>query len=412
MRSWDVPVAMTPERSTPVSYGGELASGSVLLIACMLGAAAGLSSLGYYSVGMFILPLQQEFSWSRGEIASSMLVSTVVMATLFPLLGLLIDRFGSRVVALISIPLFALALFALSRTPASIGAYYGLCVLASVAGLGTTPVNYTRAVNAEFSSARGLALGITLAGMGVAAIGLPLFLTFVIGNHGWRSGYVALAALALLPWPFVYFGLPRERQVPRGVGPVIDRRAALRSPVLWTMMGSFAAVTVAASALIIHLLPLLRDAGLAPARAAGVVSLLGVGIVIGRLGMGFLIDRMFAPRVAAAAFAATAAGCALLGIAGPEMAPVAALTIGFAMGAEIDVISYLTARYFGLASYGFVYSLLYSMVVVSASVGPALAGLAFDAAGGYAPVLWTAAGLLTLGALGVLCLPRFDPPAG
>jgi MFS family permease len=128
--------------------------------------------------------------------------------------------------------------------------------------------------------------------------------------------------------------------------------------------------------------------------------------------MGFLIDRMFAPRVAAAAFAATAAGCALLGIAGPEMAPVAALTIGFAMGAEIDVISYLTARYFGLASYGFVYSLLYSMVVVSASVGPALAGLAFDAAGGYAPVLWTAAGLLTLGALGVLCLPRFDPPAG
>ena len=390
--------------------GNELSTGWPVLLAATLGCGAGLSSLPFYSLGTFIAPLQQEFGWARGEISAAFLYLTLTLALTAPALGWLLDRIGPRKIAMVAIPCFATVLFAISRFDGPITAFYSLFAIAALAGGGTCPILYTRAVNSQFQRMRGLALGITLGGMGVVAIVLPPLLSIIITEHGWRTGYLLLACLALLPWIFVVTGFSNTAAEARPKP--AQRRAilgqALTSRIFWTIALGFAAIAIAVSALVVHMVPLLRDAGLPPLQAAAVASFTGFGVLLGRLVIGWLIDRFFAPYVAACVFTLTSAGCLLLVYGGADAAPFAAFLIGFSLGAEVDLISYLTARYFGMTAYGLLYSLIYAFFIVGASVGPVLAGKIFDMTGNYSLAIWTVIGLLLTGAGATLTLPRFD----
>ena len=379
-----------------------------LLLAASVGNAVGLSSILFYSLGSFIGPLQAEFGWSRGDVASSFLYTTAVLALISPGLGILIDRIGVRQISLISIPLLALVLFAVSRFEGSTLAFHGLYALAALVGGGTTPIAYTRVVNGAFKEARGLALGISLAGVAIAAMTLPLILAGINQSYGWRTSYLALAVLVLLAWPLVLFGIKDQEKLAVSRQAAIVDKSVLRSTIFWTLGISFVAIAVAVSAMIVHMVPMLRDAGVSPMVAASVASLIGVGGLVGRLATGYLIDRFFAPYVAATLFLATAAGCLLLWYGGSAVAPVVAAATGLSLGAEIDLMAYLTARYFGMARYGFVYALIYAMFAVGTAVGPALAGVAFDSSGNYNMTIWSATALLVIGSAALLRLPRFE----
>ena len=75
--------------------------------------------------------------------------------------------------------------------------------------------------------------------------------------------------------------------------------------------------------------------------AARVASVIGIGIILGRLLIGWLIDRVFAPSVAAVIFVIAAGGCLLLAYGGAEHARLAAFLIGFALGAEVDLMAFM-----------------------------------------------------------------------
>jgi hypothetical protein len=94
---------------------------------------------------------------------------------------------------------------------------------------------YTRALNSNFAAGRGIALGLSLAGSGLAAVLLPTMLSGVIGSLGWRGGFVGLALLALMVWPVVFFGLHYNKKgagaVETGVG--TGFLAAISSRQFW-----------------------------------------------------------------------------------------------------------------------------------------------------------------------------------
>lgn len=389
----------------------EMAAGWPLLVAATLGCGAGTSSLLFYSLGVFVEPLQRHFAWTRGEVTSVLLYGGFALALAAPALGWLIDRYGVRAIALVSIPCFAAILYALSRFDSSLTVFYAWFVAAAVLGSGTTPILYTRAVAGHFDKARGLALGITLAGPGTAAVLLPPFLLSVIEAHDWRAGFAVLAAIAIAVWPLALFGLDRRgtslRPAARAALAGTTRRQALRTRVFWTIAAGFGAIAVAGSALVVHMVPMLRDAGVEASRAARIASLIGVGVILGRVGIGWVIDRVFAPHVAAVVFALTACGCMLLATAGPAQAPLAAFLIGFTLGAEVDLMAYLTSRYFGLAHYGFLYATVYACFWIGIATGPALAGRLFDATGDYRLTLMIVIGLLLFGAAAAASLPRW-----
>ena len=102
-------------------------------------------------------------------------------------------------------------------------------------------------------------------------------------------------------------------------------------------------------------------------------SVVGVALLLGRVSTGFLLDRFFAPRVAMLVFGLAAAGIALLwfGIAG-KAAMLAAVLIGFGLGAEADIIAFCISRYFGLRCFGPAFAFAFGTFVLGGAIGNGL----------------------------------------
>ncbi|MEV4644998.1 MFS transporter [Saccharopolyspora sp. NPDC049357] len=370
----------------------------------------GVTALLFYSLGSFAGALHQEFGWSRAQISSAFFYTTVSLVIVAAPLGWLLDRYGPRRVAMVSIPGLAISMVLLSQLSGSLTLFAVLFALAGVLGAGTTSAVYTKAVNSKFHAARGLALGIALTGLGVAAMVLPLLVTAVVSSAGWRFGFLTLAGLSLLAFPFVMFG--RMDAVPAGDGTPtheldgMTRSQVFRSRTFWILLFGVLLVGSSVPALIPHMLPMLTDTGLSPGTAATIASVIGVGVILGRLCVGYLLDRFPAPFVATPMFVVAAVGAASLALGGTASAPVSALLLGVCFGAEADLIALLCGNYFGLRAYGFIYGIVYALFTLAVSIGPIWVGALFDSTGSYHRALLIVAAMLTAGAVVFLALPR------
>lgn len=383
-----------------------------MLLGCLIGIAVGVASLPYYTTGMFVGPLSQEFGWSRGAAASSALALTLGMALASPFAGRVIDRFGVRRIACGSLVCVAAGFFALAAMPASLIFFYVTILSMAILGIGSAAIGYTRLVNQRFERARGLAIGIVLTGTGVGAVFGPKMVAWAIGQSGWRAAYAVLGGVALSAIPFVLFLLPRDSVKSSSLStagdhaPSLDSRSLQETRLIRYLTAIFTVTALGFGGMMVHLVPILTDAGNTLERAASYASLTGFSVIVGRLLIGWLIDRIFAPYVASAVFTLTALGCLLL-LSGTWAAPVAAIVLGLAMGAEVDLVGYLVARYFGMNKYGRIYGRLYAAFLLGLGISSALTGVIYDRTGTYMIAQCAAAGLLLSAAVMLLRLPRF-----
>jgi MFS family permease len=134
--------------------------------------------------------------------------------------------------------------------------------------------------------------------------------------------------------------------------------------------------------------------------------------MVGRLGTGYLLDRIFAARLASVLFAASASGIGLLWLGNRPAAFAGAFLVGLGLGAEIDLIPYMTSRYFGLRDFGKVYSSLFAAFALAGALGPLLIGRDFDRTGSYSRPLaaFVVATLLASVLMNLLGPYRFRPP--
>lgn len=367
------------------------------ILACAAGVGAGLTGLPFYTFGVFMTPLAEDFGWGRSAIAAGMMFLNAGMVLTGPFIGLLMDRFGVRIVALPSVIGLALGFYALSFTGGVITYFYMAWFAVALLGCGTTPLTWTRAINERFDAARGLALGLTLLGTGLASIFGPPFIQALIDGGGWQAGYRGMAAFTLLlVFPVALFGLARRNHdermqagsLPTDSGTGFTFRQAASTRRFWLIsVGIFLAIFGQAASTV-HFVPLLRDRGIDAGTAAGVASLLGISVVIGRIVVGYLLDRFHASHVARWFLTLPAlALCVLLWRSDLMTAQLAAILLGLAAGAEVDLLAYMVSRYFGLRHYGVIYGFMLSAFGVGAGLGPILAGAAYDAAGDYSAAL-------------------------
>jgi len=190
---------------------------------------------------------------------------------------------------------------------------------------------------------------------------------------------------------------------------------ALGALAFWRIAFGFLFVSSVISGLVINLVPLLIDRGMSAAEAARVASIMGIAVLVGRVGIGYLLDRVRAPLVAGLLLALSALGCFLLSVPGlPEwIVPLSVISIGLAAAAEVDLLAYLTSRFLGMRAYGRIYGWQLSVFYLGAAAGPFVAGMAYDHFHSYLPTLGFAAVSLLFGAfvLGTLSRPpRFAEP--
>jgi MFS family permease len=375
----------------------EFKRGWPLVLAAAAGCGLGVSGLFTYNAGLFVPDLARTIGLTRTQFGIAFFLPTLVLALAVPTVGRIVDRRGAAAPAIVGAVGLSLAFLALGLFTHSVATYMLLTALVGGLGAASAPVPFSRAVSAAFDRSRGLALGFMQMGIGVAAAVFPPVVSAVIAGSGWRAGYFVLAGLALAGVvPALALSRTRGAQASGADLPGPDFGAAVRQKTFWIQLAAFVVMALAFAGLLPHFVPMLRDAGLSPARAGALAGAIGLSVIVSRVIVGWLVDRAPAALVAAGACLVCGAGCLLLASLGPQMALVAAIALGATMGAEADLVSYLTARNFGLAAYGRAYGWQYAAFIVASGVSPIWVGAVADRTGSYRPSLIACAILLIL----------------
>lgn len=399
----------------PVPSAGRWTYAAVILGAA-LGMLAGYAPLFNATAGVFVQPLAAEFGWGRSEASLSYAASMFGLAIVSPLVGTMMDRYGVRRVIAVSALVFGLATACMALQNGSKALWVGLSVVVGVFGAATSVLGYLAVLPQWFDRRLGLALGIAMCGLGAGTVLMPATAQYLVTGYGWRTAYVALGlgsiVLSLLACTLLRERVPGRAASHRTPAPAaegVPLGRAVRSYRLWAIWAVFVLGSSATLSLGPHLPALFADKGFSPADAARSASMVGVGLLIGRILTGVLIDRIHAPLVACVFFLGGAIGIYLLGVTDDyRMLLVATTLIGLTIGAEGDLISFLVRSYFGLRAFGALFGIAFSGYGFGAVIGPVGLGVWFDRHGSYAvPLLVLPCMLLVAGAL-VLSLGRYQ----
>lgn len=389
-----------------------------------IGLFFGYAPIVVYSFGVFLKPLLQEFHSSRGNISLAFTLANLAQAITIPSFGRWTDHYGARLVIVLASVIFACTLISALILSTSLWKLYLFYVLLGVCGSGMAPVPYGKVISNWFDKRRGLALGLTMFGVGSGAIVIPSLTQRLIAVLGWRGAYASIGLLILVvsvPVVALFLKETPEKMglLPDGGIRVPSTATGQRSsegvawndvwndPAFWIMIGAFFLVGASVHGCVLHLAPMLTDRGITAERAALASSLLGGALLIGRVGSGYLLDRFFAPYVAMFFFVGAALGMVLLwGGAAGGTTYLAAFLVGLGMGAEVDIIAYLTSRYFGLRAFGEIYGYAFASYALAGALGTWLMGLGFDRTGSYRAVL---AGFLVATLLAAVAMLRLGP---
>jgi predicted MFS family arabinose efflux permease len=388
----------------------------LVVLGSTLALVVGNGPIILFTFGVLLQPISDEFQWQRSVLASAVVTSHVTGAVVMPFMGTLMDRIGVRMIALPAIVIFAAATAAgglLGPNPLHFIVLYGLL---GVIGAGHSTLTYARVVSGWFDARRGLALGITLAGIGIGAAVLPKYTQYFVAASGWREAYFALGALLLvLGFPAVAVLVKDSGRGRKCLGDKAGLTLAqtLRTRQFWLTAGAVMIVAAAVNGTIAHIVPILSDRGIARDAATTAVAAAGFSLIAGRMLSGFALDRLFAMHVAAFFFAVPLAGMTMLGagVSG-AWAVLAAVLLGLGIGAEGDIMAYLTGRYFGMAHFGVIYGCILAFFTLGSGVGPWLMAHAFDSWHSYIPGL-IGLGAATAGAIAMIAglgPYRYPPP--
>ncbi len=395
---------MQSSSSAPPSRGSEpVPSGKTGKVAAVfagfVGLAAGLPSAYMSTATTFIVPLTMEFGWGRTVPSLMYFAATIGLAVSSIWLGRVIERLGAPLTAAISGLSLAGVLGLLAMQSGSAPLAIILCFLAGTLGAGTGSGLWLAVLPMWFNRGLGRALGITTVGQSVGLTMMPTLAAATTVYYGWRAAYGVLAVTAFL-LTMIAVLLLRSATAQRAsrVGechPVIATgltvAQAMQKRSFWVLACTILLVSMGAVGTSIHLFPLYGDRGVPTAMLSLAVLAVGIGTLVGRIGTGFLLDRLRADIVATGVFGLGGVGILWLAlIAGPAtlldiIAP--SFMIGAALGSESDILAYISRRLYGLAHFATIYNRLLISFYVGAVGGAVLLGVAADRFASSTPTL-------------------------
>jgi MFS family permease len=389
----------------------------------------GTSLLGvfFFSAGTFIAPLEQAFHWSRTQITASFIIFAIVGALLSPPVGMMLDKWGTRRMALCGAPLVGLGFALFSTLNGSIFQWLGYWLLLAICSQFIMVTVWSKAIANNFSKSRGLALSLAMMGNGVTTIVAPVLANYLIENFGWRTAYFALG----LGWgglvTVTSFFMLHDHRGRQKAATVEEQQPAapltgytvsegLRSVAFVKIVVSVVLCNILNIGLIVHLVQILAWAGLPRDTAVWITSSLGISMMVGTFSFGLVGDRLPAKWVTAFTVAAPAISCALLLRPGLSVlqGAIAANFFGLVIGAQMPSYTYLSTRQFGMRSFGALQGFGNTATSIATALAPAIAAMVFDRTGSYSTYLLAGIPLCVVAAILLLTLgrePQFEPAA-
>jgi len=363
----------------------------------------------FFSFTAFFEPIQREFGWSYTQVSLASSLRGLEMGIFAPIVGFLVDRFGSRKLLLGGSIVIGLGLLILSLTRSLTMFYLSFLLIAFGAGGCTSVVTMTAVAN-WFQKNIGLALGIMASGFGASGLIIPLIVS-LIDRFGWR---LTLVILGLGMWaigtPLSMVVRNRPESSPEGNDPgekdefqgpntEVSLREAIKQKSFLFLNVAETVRMMAVTAVVVHLMPYLSSLGFQRSTGGVVAAALPIVSILGRFGFGWLGDRIDKRVALGATFLIMGAGLILFSLVRDLWMIVLFLLLfspGF--GGSMVLRGAILREYFGKASFGRMIGIVLGSASVGGIIGPTLAGYAFDHAGSYACV-WQALSVICAAAI-------------
>jgi len=355
--------------------------------------------LVFYGLPVFYTSLVDSLHFTRSQVAQGMFLGFVIVAPAFGFMGALIDRVGARRVLRVGIVMVALPLV-LMAWMTRLWEYYALCIVEVVGYVLAGPISNQVLVSNWFRVKRGRAMGYAYLGLGFGGVAAPILAAYLIRWLGWRWAFAIIGALiGVVLFPIAQWltrSAPGEMGlIADGVAPTsavageapassVPLGAAVRTANFWLILVGSTLTIGAIGTVIQQFVLFLRDTGYTTVQASHVSSGLLFAGLVGRVAVGYLVDRYNKKNIMALFYLLLALAIPLLFLARQPAALWAfALIFGFAMGADYLLIPIVTAECFGLGALGKLLSLIIMADSLGQFFGPVLAGRIFEATHSY-----------------------------
>ena len=362
------------------------------VLAGAMGCAAGAGVVATYVFGIFIKAISAEYGWDRSATTASISCFYFVSGIGSVVLGSVASRWSIRWVTLAWVALFALSVASIAILPASVPLFCLMFGIMGFFGAAATAMPYAVAISGWFDRNRGMALAIAVSGTGIAGAFMSRYANWLMENFGWRGGYVGVALFVGLLGATALILFFREPPAPsqaalaeRGPGLV---ELYTRHPTFWLIAAPIFMISLALIGTITNFAPIATDRGLTVGEAAALLGMLGGASWFSRIGLGVLLDRIHVRYVSSSIFLIIAIGCALIlaGVTGPWLA-LAVILVGLGMGAETDLLTYTTSRYFPPRALARALGAAWIFFAWGSALGVFVGSLSFDLTGSYAAAL-------------------------
>jgi MFS family permease len=287
-------LANPPTRGHTASLG-VARSPWVMVAVCTALVAMAFGAINNISV--FLAPLAADFGWRRAELSLAYSIATLATWAGGVLMGHFADRMPVRRIALCGALACGLALIFLSQLDSTLELYLFHAML-GLFGIGAILAPLNSLASQWLARNPGLAIGIVSAG-GAAGQGLiPYFARQLVVTEGWREAYLILGLLyvgVMVPLALLVRDAPRAdpvRAAPAGQG-------SGRLLMLLSLAAVLCCVCMATP--LVHVVTLGSDLGLAGRDAAGLLAVMMIAGMAGRMAFGRLADRVGSLRTYMAA---------------------------------------------------------------------------------------------------------------
>jgi MFS family permease len=378
---------------------------------------------GRSAFGVFVVPMSEEFGWSRSTISLAAALGFLVNGLSQPFVGRLFDTLGGRKVILASLATFGVTTIFLAATFHILFLILVFGVIMSIAWSGASLTTTSALLSRWFQRQRATVLSLSTAGASAGGLLLVPLAMAVLQQTDWRMTWVALGVLVLVvAWPLAFFFLRDDPTnlglLPDGDQPSTDGRqanptraaagpleanswrVALRSWPFWQLSGAYGVCGFTTAILTTHFIPYAIDRGVAPSTAAAALGVMNGLNVVGVIVMGTLADRCGRKNLLALVYAARGGAYAMFLLApGPWSLWGFAAIAGFSYWATAPLTTSLTADMYGLNTLGTLGGLTFLVHQVGGATSIQFAGLMRDLTGSYTLPFTLAAFLLIPAAL-------------